>query len=249
MGDLNARVGRDHTVWQGVLGRHGVGNCNANERMLLELCSEQGLIITNSLFQQIAKFKTIWQHPRSWNTGTSWTTSSCARRTSVTCYIPESWPVLTATQTTGLQRGKEGYRCSKPTGCWWGKFSSRKSSSPDKKRRNCQYGKQIPSTMLREVKEELSEGIYIGFRTDGSVLNLRRLLARKRDDRGADPWTAHTVCVCKQWLTTSQGLLKHSVWPSAWRRQRSRFTKIPHSRCIAHPRSPSTATYLHTLAV
>ena len=46
--------------------------------------------------------------------------------------------------------------------------------------------------MLREVKEELSEGIYIGFRTDGSVLNLRRLLARKRDDRGADPWTAHT---------------------------------------------------------
>ena len=192
MGDLNARVGRDHTVWQGVLGRHGVGNCNANERMLLELCSEQGLIITNSLFQQIAKFKTIWQHPRSWNTGTSWTTSSCARRTSVTCYIPESWPVLTATQTTGLQRGKEGYRCSKPTGCWRGKFSSRKSSSPDKKRRNCQYGKQIPSTMLREVKEELSEGIYIGFRTDGSVLNLRRLLARKRDDRGADPWTAHT---------------------------------------------------------
>ena len=38
----------------------------------------------------------------------------------------------------------------------------------------------------------------------------------------------------KQWLTTSQGLLKYSVWPSAWRRQRYRFTKIPHSRCIAH---------------
>ena len=113
-------------------------------------------------------------------------------RFSVTCYTPASWPVLTATQTKGLQWGKEGYRCLKPTGCWRGKFSSRKSSSPDKKRRNCQYGKQIPSTMLREVKEELSEGIHIGFRTDGSVLNLRRLLARKRDDRGADPWTAHT---------------------------------------------------------
>ena len=65
MGDLNARVGRDHTVWQGVLRRHGVGNCNADECMLLELCAELGLIITNSLFQQIAKFKTIWQHPRS----------------------------------------------------------------------------------------------------------------------------------------------------------------------------------------
>ena len=220
MGDLNARVGRDHTVWQGVLRRHGVGNCNANERMLLELCAELGLIITNSLFQQIAKFKTIWQHPRSWNTGTSWTTSSCARRTSVTCYTPESWPVLTATQTTGLQWGKEGYRCLKP----------------------CQYGKQIPSTMLREVKEELSEGIYIGFRTDGSVLNLRRLLARKRNDRGADPWTAQTK-------DTLQTMVDHFARAAQAFSLTISLKKIPHSRCIAHPRSPSTATYLHTLAV
>ena len=210
--------------------------------MLLELCAELGLIITNSLFQQIATFKTIWQHPRSWNTGTSWTTSSCARRTSVTCYTPESWPVLTATQTTGLQWGKEGYRCLKPTGCWRGKFSSRKSSSPDKKRRNCQYGKQIPSTMLREVKEELSEGIYIGFRTDGSVLNLRRLLARKRNDRGADPWTAHTK-------DTLQTMVDHFARAAQAFGLTISLKKIPHSRCIAHPRSPSTATYLHTLAV
>ena len=81
--------------------------------------------------------------------------------------------------------------------------------------------------MLREVKEELSEGIYIGFRTDGSVLNLRRLLTRKRDDRGADPWTAHTRTLFKQWLTTSQGLLKHSDWPSAWRRQVSLHQNSP----------------------
>jgi len=36
------------------------------------------------------------------------------------------------------------------------------------------------SMMLREAKEELTEGIYIRFRTDGSVFNLRRLLARTK---------------------------------------------------------------------
>ena len=32
--------------------------------------------------------------------------------------------------------------------------------------------------MLQEVKEDLYEEVYIQFRTDGSVFNLRRLLAR-----------------------------------------------------------------------
>ena len=31
--------------------------------------------------------------------------------------------------------------------------------------------------MLREAKEDLPDGIYIRFRTDGSLFNLRRLLA------------------------------------------------------------------------
>ena len=31
---------------------------------------------------------------------------------------------------------------------------------------------------LREAKEDLTDGIYIRFRTDGSLFNLRRLLAR-----------------------------------------------------------------------
>ena len=33
------------------------------------------------------------------------------------------------------------------------------------------------SIMLREAKEDLQDGIYIRFRTDGSLFNLRRLLA------------------------------------------------------------------------
>ena len=32
--------------------------------------------------------------------------------------------------------------------------------------------------MLREVKDDLSDGIYISFRTDGRLFNLRRLLTR-----------------------------------------------------------------------
>ena len=36
------------------------------------------------------------------------------------------------------------------------------------------------SIMLREAKDDLPDGIYIRFRTDGSVFNLRRLLARTK---------------------------------------------------------------------
>ena len=34
--------------------------------------------------------------------------------------------------------------------------------------------------MLREAKEDLPDGIYIRFRTDGSFFNLRRFLARTK---------------------------------------------------------------------
>ena len=36
------------------------------------------------------------------------------------------------------------------------------------------------STMLREAKEDQPDGIYIRFRTDGSLFNFRRLLARTK---------------------------------------------------------------------
>ena len=64
LGDFNARVGRDSEACKGVLGRHGVGNCNNNGRLLLEFCSEQQLTITNTIFQQRDNLKTTWMHPR-----------------------------------------------------------------------------------------------------------------------------------------------------------------------------------------
>ena len=63
LGDFNARVGTDHEGWEGVLGKHGVGNENSNGTALLSLCSQRDLVITNTLFHQDERFKTTWMHP------------------------------------------------------------------------------------------------------------------------------------------------------------------------------------------
>ena len=65
IGDFNARVGTDYKSWENIIGRHGVGNENSNGTLLLSLCSQHDLAITNTMFQQADKHKTTWMHPGS----------------------------------------------------------------------------------------------------------------------------------------------------------------------------------------
>ena len=65
LGDFNARVGRIHDIWHGVIGHHGVGNMNRNGLRLLSLCCELGLAFTNTFFQLREMHKTSWMHSRS----------------------------------------------------------------------------------------------------------------------------------------------------------------------------------------
>ena len=65
VGDFNFRVGSDTEKWKEVLGSHRVGKCNANGELLLALCSEYNLVITNTLFKHEDTHKKTWMHPRS----------------------------------------------------------------------------------------------------------------------------------------------------------------------------------------
>ena len=65
LGDFNARVGRDHHLWKGTIGKEGIGNINSNGVLLLSKCALYDLTITNTIFRQKNKFKASWRHPRS----------------------------------------------------------------------------------------------------------------------------------------------------------------------------------------
>ena len=65
LGDFNARVGNDHASWPDAIGSYGIGKTNSNGQRVLELCSQEGLTITNTRFKQNHSRRVTWRHPRS----------------------------------------------------------------------------------------------------------------------------------------------------------------------------------------
>ena len=65
IGDFNARIGRENDKWIDLsLGKYGIGKCNSKGELLLALCPEFDLIVTNTMFKQKDAHKATWTHPR-----------------------------------------------------------------------------------------------------------------------------------------------------------------------------------------
>ena len=58
IGDFNARIGRENDKCPSALGKYGIGKCNSNGELLLALCTEFDLIVTNTMFKQKYAHKT-----------------------------------------------------------------------------------------------------------------------------------------------------------------------------------------------
>ena len=57
LGDFNGRVGEEIEGFEHVYGGNGMGQRNAEGRMLLELCDERELCVTNTWFKKTVKTK------------------------------------------------------------------------------------------------------------------------------------------------------------------------------------------------
>ena len=58
IGDFNAMIGRENHKWALVMGKHGITKCNSNGELLLALCSEFELTVTNTMSKQKDERKT-----------------------------------------------------------------------------------------------------------------------------------------------------------------------------------------------
>ena len=65
MGDFNAKVGSDNLTYESTMGKHGMGERNDNGTRLVEFCSENGMVITGTIFQHKNIHKYTWTSPDS----------------------------------------------------------------------------------------------------------------------------------------------------------------------------------------
>ena len=75
LGDFNARVGRNHDIWHGVIGHHGVGNMNSSGLRLLSLSALNWVWPSQTLSSNSATCTRLLGCIAAPNTGTSLTTS------------------------------------------------------------------------------------------------------------------------------------------------------------------------------
>ena len=66
-GDLNAKTGSEINNYPEVLGKFGKGMVNENGMALLEFCSRNGLVLTNTKFQHKLAHRTTWEAPERKN--------------------------------------------------------------------------------------------------------------------------------------------------------------------------------------
>ena len=60
LGDINARVGSDHSSWNSVIGPHGIGECNENGERLLNVCASNQLEVSNTWFRHKPLHQVTW---------------------------------------------------------------------------------------------------------------------------------------------------------------------------------------------
>ncbi|VDP40306.1 unnamed protein product [Schistosoma margrebowiei] len=63
MGDLNAKVGIDNTVYEDIMGRHGLGQRNENGERFANLCAFNKLVIGGTIFPHKRIHKATWISP------------------------------------------------------------------------------------------------------------------------------------------------------------------------------------------
>ena len=66
LGDFNARVGMldtENNLWQSVIGKHGLSECNFVGKEFLEFCALNQFSILNTWFEKKKIYQGTWTHP------------------------------------------------------------------------------------------------------------------------------------------------------------------------------------------
>ena len=62
-GDLNAKLGTDHSAWSPTIGKYGLGKPNCRGEKLLEFCTLHSLAVCNTYFQHKESRRATWTSP------------------------------------------------------------------------------------------------------------------------------------------------------------------------------------------